>query len=359
LFEVSGIDKHNSAIVFDLGGTFFRSGIFDLKKGLVSTQKRPSINYKACAKTTIKKLQQETVDYLIVKANEYAQKTQIKAVSISLGAALNGRSGYVYGSAPLWGVEFSPCDLLALLRKKSPDFIWHIVNDVTASLIHYVSTITECNLRKVMLLTVSTGVAARTIDVRNNEIELDECGLQGEVGHLTAMIAHKESIINAYCDCGELNHLSSFSSGNGIINLVTVMAEKEKKLWEKSLLKKLQKKNIAFTQAFLAALDNGDMFSLLILNFSIKPIAEVIKSSLTQDPSIDRIVLVGGVVSSLSEHYYALLLKQLNTRGVYLSSRLDSDYFSKRLFIAKENEVNNLIGAGLSILDKKFERNYV
>ncbi len=65
--------------------------------------------------------------------------------------------------------------------------MWWVVNDVTslALAIAAISRVGDSGLRRITAVTVSSGIAARTIDVASGEVLLDRAhGVQGEIGHL-------------------------------------------------------------------------------------------------------------------------------------------------------------------------------
>ncbi|MCG8711017.1 iron-containing alcohol dehydrogenase [Brenneria sp. 4F2] len=75
----------------------------------------------------------------------------------------------------LWGSHEAPFDMLGALSSKRADVAWHVVNDVTAALLHAASLPLCAEDQKVMLVTISTGIAARTIYRKNQKIPFDLC----------------------------------------------------------------------------------------------------------------------------------------------------------------------------------------
>jgi glucokinase len=337
----------DAVIVFDLGGTYFRAGLYTKNGELIHVSQQSAVSFRSAPDLTVKEVKKKLLDYLVMTARKYAHDFHVNQISISLGAALNGHNGSVYGSAPLWGNDYSPFNLLVLLKQEEPAFNWHIVNDVTAALIHYVHNIRDSNVRKILLMTISSGIACRIFDNRNQHIVLDEFGLQGEIGHLPAILHIAGKVFELDCDCGASNHLSSFSSGRGIPELAKKLAQFKPSLWEKSIFPTLLMQGVNHDNALCLALDKHDEFSLNLLHLATKNIADILRNALSLDPEIDKIVLTGGVVVSLAKHYHASLMQHFSEQGLYLSSYFDPNFFERRIVIADADKVNNLIGAGL------------
>jgi len=341
-------EKYNNAIiVFDVGGTHFRCGLYTTQFGLTEVSQQPALSFRSAPTLSSAELKQGLLDYLVKTAQQYASRFSARVISISLGAALDGHRGIVYGSGPLWGDDISTFDLLTLLRQTTPAFHWYLVNDVTAGLIHYANQLIHQNNRKILLLTISTGIACRLLDVPNQRIVLDEFGLQGEMGHLPTTLSFKGHVLELECDCGGHNHLAAFSSGRGMVALVSLLAKWQPLLWESSYYFALCEKGLTHENAFHQALEVNDEFAQTILHLATQPIAAMLRHALTLDPEIDKIVLTGGVVGQLGAAYRAMLMQHLTEHGIYLSSHFDPALFDRRIVIANQSEVNNLIGAAL------------
>ena len=77
-------------IVFDIGGTWFRSGIATPGGQLLATDRRNAINYKNTPHVAINALQEALVDYLIEESSRLQAafpEKELRLVGISMGAA--------------------------------------------------------------------------------------------------------------------------------------------------------------------------------------------------------------------------------------------------------------------------------
>jgi predicted NBD/HSP70 family sugar kinase len=327
--------------VLDVGGTHLRWARWSPALGLRAVRCVASPSFSRSAHASVDELQAE-----LVRAMAAAVPSGGVA-GVSFGAALDHRTGTVYASAPLWGPHAQPFDLRTALSEARPDVRWHVVNDVTAALLHLVSTPCAQGLRKVLLATISTGIACRTIDQRTGEIPVDGCGLQGEIGHLPANVTIDGVPVELRCDCGQPRHVAAFSSGPGIRRLSEVLRERRHGDWELSDLAIRLTRGEAFEPALVAALDRGDALAAELLDAATKPVADIVRTALCLVPEIDLIAFTGGVALGLGEHYRDALLAHLNREGLYLTSAREPGWVRDRVVLA---EADGLVGAGLAAL---------
>ncbi len=339
-------DPNESVIVFDIGGTWFRSAV--LSGNVVRFKfKKEAINFKNYPEKTIEELHNGLVEYFIDNTNRLKEKAGINGevtVGISMGAAMNGRTGEILNSGPIWGKKSKPFNLLEALDQKQKDTNWVVLNDVTAGLIRHVSGLSKGNYSRIMLITVSTGIAARTYDNKTNEIPLtQEHGLQGEIGHIPVHFTFRDRTIELFCDCGGKNHLNAFSSGRGIESVLNTLANLNKGEYSTSLLSQTNFKT-SF-ENFIIAIEKKDKFALEVLNSVTFPLAQILVNAFTIDASIDIVLLTGGVVHSLKDNYAESLLDNLSKIGFYQITNKDPDFFKKRIKTVPDDDAG-LIGAG-------------
>jgi len=330
-----------TASVIDIGGTYLRWAKWSESNGVGTRTTIPTPGFHQYPEMSVQQLQQR----LVTVISGIPVCGQDTVVGISFGAAMNHHNAMVYASAPLWGAHNVPFDLHSELSRLRPDVKWYVVNDVTAALLHIITTPLCAQDRKVMLVTISTGIAARIIDRATRHIPFDSCGLQGEIGHLPATKTLGGEILTLQCDCGESNHLSSFSSGRGIARMADLLKERQPQAWSGSMLGRTIEEGCDFEQALMTALHANDPVAKTLLMAATSPVADVLRTALCLDPDLDKIVLTGGVAVSLGEHYRTGILEHLRSAGLYLTSHLDSDWITKRIVIA---QADCLAGAGIA-----------
>ena len=320
-------------IVFDIGGTWFRSGIYT-KKRLISLTKEPAINFKNTSFKNNQELQKKLVTYInkqVTLLRRIHPKKELYTIGISMGAALNAHTGYILNSGPLWGPTSAPFDLIKILSENIPNTSIHIINDVSAALLREVGEIGNKSFSKVMLITVSTGIACRIFDMDKGIIPVDKIhGIQGEIGHLPIRFTYKRKDITLVCDCGSKNHLNAFSSGRGIEKLI-----------------QLEKKSASFSD-LVKDLEQDRKFAKKIVDVVTKPIAELLLIIFTINPEIEKVIFTGGVTHSLKKHYLSSILYHLDKIGMYQVTIKDRNFFKKRIFIGRDDDKSGLIGAALN-----------
>ncbi|MFF5634727.1 ROK family protein [Streptomyces sp. NPDC012825] len=330
--------------VFDVGGTHIRQAWWLPGGELRVRTSRPSPSFKRFPGTGAAELRAMMVKDLC----DTVPETPGAVAGVSFGAALDHRSGLVYASAPLWGEHSEPYDLRAALAARRRDVDWHIVNDVTAALLHAAAHPGRAEHRKILLATVSSGIACRVIDRRRGLIPVDSSGLQGEIGHLPARAELAGRPLEATCDCGKPGHLAAYSSGPGIARAADVLREREPGRWSASRLGAATAGGLGFEEALRGALDEGDALAGELLDAVAAPVADVLRTALCLDPEIDEAVLTGGVVHGLGDHYRRALLKSLARQGLYLTSEHTPDWWERRITVAAAGEADGLVGAGIA-----------
>jgi|GEM_PF-894366 len=351
------IDQSNSStrepvIVFDIGGTWFRSGILLSNSRLIDVTKTPAVNYRTHPNQKVSELQTSLMVYLTKEARRLRSDfsgTRLRTVGVSMGAALNAHTGLILNSGPLWGPECKPFDLKRNLAKRDPSFNWLILNDISAALIRHVADINCEQYKKVSLVTVSTGIGARAIDVRTHVMPLDpRHGIQGEIGHIPIEFTFRGARIERVCDCGGRNHLNAFCSGRGIESLLETLPRKypnaSRRITPSRFLK--GKTPLSFS-SFAHAVKREDEWARELLDAVTLPLARLLVTAFTFDPEMSVVFVTGGVVDTLGEHYRRSLLKNLNAIGLYQITGREPSFFGKRVRTGIHDDRSGLIGAGL------------
>ncbi|MEU9706114.1 ROK family protein [Streptomyces sp. NPDC047981] len=330
--------------VFDVGGTHIRQAWWLREGELRGRTSRPSPTFRRFPGASVAELRAMMVRELC----DAVPETQDAVVGISFGAALDHRSGTVYASAPLWGGHSEPYDLRAALESRRPDVRWHLVNDVTAALLHAAAAPARRDHRKILLATISTGIACRVLDRRQGSVPVDGAGLQGEIGHLPAHAELDGRAVDLDCDCGRTGHLAAYASGPGIARMAEALRRRAPERWAASRLGALTAEGVAFETALRRALDADDALAAELLDAVTAPVADVLRTTLCLDPEIDEAVLTGGVVHGLGAHYRRALMGHLTRQGLYLTSELTPDWLERRITVTGPGEAAGLAGAGIA-----------
>lgn len=345
---VGSLSPGRAVTVFDIGGTSLRSGRWRDGDGdrIGGYRELPAPSLLRDPAADVSELRSRLVGMVC----DATPREPDPVAGISLGAALDHRSGTVYASAPMWGDWIQPFDLHRALAERRPDVAWHIVNDVTAAVRHFASTEACRDRERVMLVTVSSGIACRVLDRSSGRIVVDGSGLQGEIGHLPASTTLSGKRVELDCDCGEPGHVASFGSGPGIQRMAAALRSSEPARWEESGVARAIAAGAGFETAFKLALDAEDGVAQELLTAAVRPLAVVLSTALTLDPGLDRIGITGGVAAGLGEHYRCALTRLMLQTGPYLTTGLTPGWVTDRVVICEPDGASGLVGAGLAAL---------
>ena len=109
--ETTALDSDADIAVVDVGGTRLRRAVWSPARGLREPADGPSPSMRTHPGLPAGQLRR-----LMVEALCAAVAPGTDRAGVSFGAALDHHSGTVYASAPLWGADTEPFDLLGALR---------------------------------------------------------------------------------------------------------------------------------------------------------------------------------------------------------------------------------------------------
>ena len=337
--------------VFDIGGTWFRWGIYEPTGDLVESQRSPAINYLSHPALSALDLQQALVDFILRHATALRDRYRLRCIGISLGAPINAHDMTVLGSGPLWGPTARPFNLHARLHEAAPDLEWHVVNDVTALLARYMENDAPC--KKTLLITVSSGIGCRLYDHVSRRIPYDPAyGVQGEIGHLVTPFELDGKLVKRRCECGGWNHMNAFSSGRGIgetLRSLPALSPSYRTLFADSADSWQHAGDDYRLNAFRAQLDQGNSAAGELLTAFVTPLVRALAGAFSLDPEIDRIVITGGVAHGLGVHYREALLRTFMRDGLYQITERDPNYLARRLHWEDAEDFAGLRGAGMYV----------
>jgi predicted NBD/HSP70 family sugar kinase len=304
-------------IVFDIGGTWFRSAVAEPGGEISDIRRQPAISHVSHPTASAEWLHNAFVRYVTdeVTSRMHERSNIASRVSIALGAALDQRTGVVWNSGPLWGDHDEAFDLRAALHGVMPRMDWTVVNDVTATLLSIVRERQESLSGTLVYVTISSGIAARTWSSDLNGIPLDDqVGLQGEIGHLPVTCSFRGSILEGRCDCGGTNHLNAFASGRGLEFLLRATSSSYPDV--ASMLGDVE--NGRSLRGFAEALGRECPIADEVLQAAVDPLAKILLTALTMDPHISRILFGGGVIDGVGRSFWRkVLLEKLRGYGPY------------------------------------------
>jgi len=332
------------AVVFDIGGTWFRSAVHTPAGRLEALSRRASINFHRHRDCSVAELQDRLVDYLAGEARRLVREAGADPIAVvSMGAALNAHTGRVFGSGPLWGPASRPLDLPAALRRRAPELDWTVLNDLTAALLRHVHGAASRAHGRTALVTISSGIACRVYDHARACVPVEPThGVQGEIGHLPVRCTFADTAIELACDCGGRNHLAAFASGRGLAGLLATVAALPGTGREASALAGAD----PTAERLVDAARAGDAWSRSVLAAAMAPLADVLAVMWTHDPELDPVLLVGGVAANLGELLVEILCERLERHGLYAITAHEPRFFRERLHLGCLDDDSGLLGCG-------------
>jgi len=307
-------------VAVDLGGTWLR-----IRTGSEETVRLPApsiLNRPGEQPAALLELLIETL------AGAVAEGAR---VAMSCGAAMDEEQGVLHGSGPLWGGgPDGPVPLRALLTARRPDVEWHLFNDVTAGLASFVGRFGRPHHRRVVYLTVSSGIALRTADLTERSVPVDAHGLQGEVGHLPAVSTAPAAVRALRCPCGGTGHVAALAAGPALPHVAAALGVEHPE---------------SIRDALATRLSSGDPVARRLLTTVVEPVAELVRVLRCLDPRIDLIGIGGGYAEGLGDPYRAELVRQVGEIRSYADRATGPDRTEDRLRLCRPGEVDPLAGA--------------
>jgi len=313
-------ENGSSILAFDVGGTNTRMAVFSSHLSIVEADSVATrdLAINGTPQTSI-------VAHLARWASE---RPDLHISGVSIGAAYNARQNVVIASAPLLGATAPDrWDVEGALTSRWPQSAWSVLNDLTAAGLGVLHRTSE-RTRDVLVITLSSGVAARLIRRNGPAVAVDDrWGIAGDVGHLPARFSLNGSSFALPCDCGGVGHLASYISGRGFERVLAQFDSGTTSL-----------------ESFVGRLNLGDVIAERLLRASIAPLFEFLEIAVTLLPDVD-IALIGGFHAALSDHIIRILQELSEKSGPYLLAN-DDDWLTRRL-IPVEPTGNELLGAAL------------
>jgi len=337
----------NEVIAFDIGGTSLRSAFLTRAGRLTRIRRIPSINCRSHPAKSGADIVDEIAAHIAETVTAFWQSPEVAgrrpAIAISMGAALNAHTGTILGSGPILGEDNTCFDLERAIKRHLDEVSITIVNDVTASLVAHSRLHDLRHARRLALITVSTGIAARVLNCSVPHVPVDPVfGTQGEIGHHRVGFSLDGRSLSLKCDCGGIDHLNAFASGNGIKAVLGRAREMFPEEFSRSYLKGDSPANLDLLADGLAI---GDPLCKKLLRAITAPVAEAIKWHFMLDPEIDKLILTGGVCFFLGDTYLSSILENLSELGFYPITSDRESFWADRVILGPISDDAGLIGA--------------
>ncbi|HEX3044403.1 MAG TPA: ROK family protein [Bacillota bacterium] len=326
-----------TAIVFDVGGTSIRAGLYVKDQGLqgpiIKTNAPNFIDNPLKTELLQEKFTAGCIE-VIERIREINALDEVPAVGIAFPGPVNGLGEAVYAPT-LWGNIDKPYPLKQILcsRLKSCDIT--VINDITAAGWRYM----EKYHGSFCIITVSSGVGCKVF--RQGNLLLNDHYFGGELGHHF----YSSEYASIPCDCGSFGHIGAISSGRGIEKLAQFYKQIPKGAFPDS---KLWRQDRVLTYDIVKAVAAGDEYALWLLKESIKPLSSAI-ACLYSFIGMDKYVIIGGFATAIGPLYASLLTQELKKNGLF---GLDEKNIDGMVEMGEPDDEHGLIGMGKYIFGR-------
>lgn len=325
----------NSILTFDIGGTYFRCAVVQANQ-IIEVRKLPSPSFYRFRDLSGEELVARLIQ-LICGMIEDFEKLYPRLSGVVLAVpGLVTHHGVVVSAPPLWGDLVSNVPLQSAIQARTQLKVV-VFNDLCGTALFYsqLPSYSE-GIDFITVITLSTGVGCKTVDVKQQRVLLDAGGMSGEIGHV--VVDFSEHALP--CDCTGKGHLSSYLSGRGLAQLI-----RSKKKHNPEFLQDCQigstSDDMVVLKSFVEAVHKHDAFAWEILNFSAAKLAFLIHV-ICGTFAVDRYVLVGSVAHSLGEDLRTAVNQQLAEIGVW---RWDESRLAALIRLGIQDDDIGLLGA--------------
>lgn len=303
-------------LVFDIGGTKTRAGVFDSRSSaLVRSATAATPNHLDHPGASFEELRERLLAVMRGLASELLGNGTIEAVNVAFAGPVDP-AGCVLAAPTIWGSRQSaPLRLDRELHALWPQARVSLFNDVTAAGYRYRRGRDD----DFCIVTVSSGIGNKVF-VQGKPL-LGKNGAGGELGHWRV----DESPVAPICECGGRGHLGAVASGRAVLETARVI--KGAKLTSRELV---------------AAFLREEPWAVRTIQHGAAPLGSAL-AAVHLALGIERFVLVGGFALALGERYRAQVAQAAQARawtGV-------ADWNS-RVELGVDDDLSGLIGAGLA-----------
>jgi len=311
--------SNDSAILFDLGGTYLRAACMLPKAELANiTRVRIRSFHDGLTSSAI---WIEIVDRIIAYTTTSRKLVARDApVAISFPGPIY-EGGQIVNAPTVTGVDLQIPDVRAEISRRTQRNVY-LLNDVSAAALYLAG---RCTWERFIVVTISSGIGSKICYRNSGQLNLlDKGPYAGEIGHVTV----DESDDAPVCDCGGKGHVGAIASGRGVELFARRRAASDSTSFSHSLCHLrfgATAKTLTNEDHFVPAIRAGDRWANDVLQEATQPLAKVL-AVVTLAVGLQGILIIGGFAFGLGQIYLDLLHKLIRQRLDY--SAID---FSSRM----------------------------
>jgi predicted NBD/HSP70 family sugar kinase len=303
-------------LVFDIGGTKTRAGLFDSgQSSLIRSVCAPTPNHLDFPSASFEELRERVVSSMHRLAGEIVEDRTVTQLSVAFAGPID-LAGNVLAAPTIWGsLQTSPHPLNEEIARRWPNARVALLNDVTAAGYRYKRSADD----EFCIVTVSSGIGNKVF--AGGRPLLGRNGAGGELGHLRV----DDSEAAPRCECGGRGHLGAISSGRAVLDYAR--ANGRERLTSGEL-----------AAAFL----RGEPWAVEAVGHGAAPLGWAL-AAVHLGLGIERFILVGGFALALGEAYQRLVARAAAARCWD-----GAGDWTQRIELGVDDDLSGLIGAGIA-----------
>jgi glucokinase len=310
-----------ATLVFDIGGTTTRAGLFDRRHStIVRSVSASTPNHLDWPEWSFAQLRDGLLSLMCSLADGLAARQEVSEVDVAFAGPIDP-AGNVLSAPTLWGTRLrSSYALSGDLARYWPNARVRILNDVTAAGYRYLRSRDE----DFCIVTVSSGIGNKVF--ANGRPLVGRSGLGGELGHLRV----DDSGSAPLCECGGRGHLGAVSSGRAVLAYARARTPRG------SSAEALTNGDLA------AAFRRNETWAVEIVRHGAAPLGWAL-AAVHLGLGIERFVLYGGFALALGDTYRQLVAEAAAARC------WDGRHgWISRVELGVDDDLSGLIGAGIA-----------
>lgn len=314
-------------LVFDVGGTCIRGGIFDASAGCLVRRASCATPNHIGGNRDGNVIQTDVLASMERIAASVLAGSAPDAVAVAYAGPVHP-DGSLLASPTILGTGLRPFPLLSELCARWGPLPVLVMNDVTAAGYRYVGD----GSRDFCVITVSSGIGHKIF--LGGRPVVGPAGRGGEIGHWRVDFSENAVL----CDCGGFGHLGAIASGRGVLHAIRRRATSDPDGFAESWLSTEGQplNNDTVATAFRAQ----DEWVRGAVRESARALGQGI-AALHLAVGVERVVILGGFALALGEDYRRLLVDGAVASAWDLG--LDWDHV---LQFGANDDDHGLIGAG-------------
>lgn len=319
-------------LVFDIGGTTMRAGIYRTGSGRVErVLVRDTPSFRTLAAADADEIRAQLHRVLGEMGRSVCGERDPRAVSVGFPGPIDPDGG-ILAAPTIWGEDRGTgrIPLGESLGRLWPRSRVFVLNDMTAAGYRYL----RHPLDDFCILTVSSGIGHKVF--LRGEPVTGPHGRGGELGHLRVDLSRDAPV----CDCGGRGHLGAVASGSAAVEQVKRVAADDPEGFRASALFRIAERSELDNEAIVAAFSSGDPWTDRPIRRMARAIGQVL-SAVHLAVGVERFVVVGGFAIALGPRFRDMLCAEAAACGWDLGASWDS-----MIELGRGDENAGLIGAG-------------